>query len=133
MARRTKTKYPGVYFRIGRDGKRQYEITFRDESGKQRWQRVEGDQEAAVTELANVKLKLKGGVPVRPVERTFQEVHDEWAGLHFAKLRPSTATTYRRSLKNYVLPTFGPRKIQRIDERAIAAWIAELQGKGLKA
>jgi integrase len=127
-SRRTKVEgHPGVYYRFGRDGKRQYEITFRDEHGKQRWQRIDGNLDTADDALRDIKTKLRGGVPVRPTEKTLQEVWDEWATIYLPKRKQSTATRYQRDMKNLVLPYLGERKIQRIDADELAKWIAALR------
>ena len=43
---------PSIYRRTGADGAEQYEITYRDTSGKQHWQRVGGGITAARKALA---------------------------------------------------------------------------------
>jgi Phage integrase, N-terminal SAM-like domain len=131
--KRHRTRYPGVYYRIGRDGRRAYLIGFRDEQGRQIWKRVPGDLEAAKDALAEVRRKMGTGEPVRPQARTFGELADEWESIYLAKLRPSTAATYQASLRRYVRPEFGDLPVQRIDARAVAKWISDLQVRSLKA
>lgn len=131
--KRHKTRHPGVFYRVTRDGRRAYEITYRDEHSKQRWQRVEGDLETAKEALADVRRKLRRGEHVRPVTRSFADVERQWSATYLPRLRPSTAVTYRRSLDNYVLPAFGSLPVQRVDEPAIARWITDMQAAGRKA
>ena len=40
--RRVKTKVPGIYYRQTESGRRRYSFTYRDSSGRQHWQTVEG-------------------------------------------------------------------------------------------
>jgi hypothetical protein len=122
-----------VYYRVGRDGRRAYLIGFRDEHGRQVWKRVPGDLESAKDALADVRRKMGAGEPVRPQARTFGELADEWESIYLAKLRPSTAATYQGSLRRYVRPAFGDMPVQRIDARAVAKWVTDLQARGLKA
>jgi integrase len=132
--RRTSVKgHPGVYYRVGRDGKRQYEISYRDESGRKRFQRVPGTLDSADQALAGVKAMLRKGAPVRPAERTVAEVWELWKAIRLPRLRPSTAKLYEQSMKNYVLPKLGTVKVQRISAGQLATWITELQADGLKA
>jgi hypothetical protein len=131
--KRHRTRYPGVYYRIGRDGRRAYLIGFRDERGRQVWKRVPGDLEAAKDALAEIRRKMGAGEPVRPQARTFADLAEEWEAIYLAKLRPSTAATYRGSLRRYVQPAFGDVPVQLIDARAVAKWVGDLQARGLKA
>jgi len=45
--RRVKTKVPGIYYRQTESGRRRYSFTYRDSSGRQHWQTVEGGLEDA--------------------------------------------------------------------------------------
>ncbi|HEY3123357.1 MAG TPA: hypothetical protein VGK70_04770, partial [Thermoanaerobaculia bacterium] len=77
-SRRTKTRFPGVYWRMTAKGRRRYEITFIDSTGKRRWQAVDGGEEDARRELGRVQERLFRGERVAPERRTFAEVADEW-------------------------------------------------------
>jgi hypothetical protein len=55
-ARRVSVKrHPGVYFREGADGRRRYEITYRDSTGKRRWETVDGNLDDADAALARAR------------------------------------------------------------------------------
>jgi integrase len=121
------TNTPGIYSRGGK-----YVIKFRDEDGKQRYETF--PTMALAKRGKRDKLnKLDRGIRVAPTERTFGDVWKEWQAVGLPRLRPRTQTTYARSTKNYLLPTFEHKKIQRIDERMIAQWIVEMEARGLKA
>jgi integrase len=143
--KRHTTRYPGVYFRVGRDSKRAYAITWRDDAGKQHWQRVFGDIDAARDELGKrrgeTRERRENPQPERP-SRTFAEVVEEYKASHdWEDLRPSTRTTYERALRNYALPAFEDTPVGAIDTRAVGDWLTGLrrlerqrgEAKGLKA
>src|SRR3954452_24428 len=73
-ARRTKVaKHPGIYFRNGADGKRRYEVTYLDSTGRRRWQCVDGNLEDAQAALDDVKGRKRRGERVAPTKATFAE------------------------------------------------------------
>jgi hypothetical protein len=67
MSRRTRVaKHPGVYYRLGADGKRRYEISFLDEQGRRRWQVVDGNLELAQAALDERRRRRRNSEPVAP-------------------------------------------------------------------
>src|SRR4051812_5609983 len=100
-ARRTKVaKHPGIYFRTGADGKRRYEITYLDSTGKRRWQRVEGNLEDAQAALDDVKGRKRRGERVAPTRATFGEYADNWLETQ-THLRPRTREAYENALRTH--------------------------------
>lgn len=121
------TNYPGVMFRVGKDGKRQYHISFSDENGKPRRKRVHGDQEAARRELETIRAKLRTGSIVSPQSVTLSELWEEWAAIKLPDLRPKTQESYRSSMTGRVLPTLGGVRVQWIDTHRVEQLAAELK------
>jgi hypothetical protein len=60
QARRTKVeKRPGIYYRVGADGRRHYEITFIEAAtGRRRWLTIDGNLEQAQAELDDVRSNV---------------------------------------------------------------------------
>src|SRR5829696_1586139 len=72
----TGKRTPGIFYRLDRDGARAYEITWRDSSGKQHWQRVHGNLEDAKDALAAKRAERKRA-PVVASENTFDDVLED--------------------------------------------------------
>lgn len=128
--RRTKVKdRRGIYFRVGADGKRRYEITFRDSRGKQRWKVVPGGLKDAEVALEEVRGKLRRGERVSPTKATFEEVAKLWFATQ-SELRPYTRDTYDCALRTHLLPRFGRMKIAQLTEDDVALLVAEMRTAG---
>src|SRR5215203_1978941 len=103
----TGKRTPGIFYRLDRDGARAYEITWRDSSGKQHWQRVHGNLEDAKDALAAKRAERKRA----PVVRVGEDVRRGSRGVQalrpFHDLRASTQATYarERSTTTYARPS----------------------------
>jgi integrase len=138
-ARRTRSRYPNIYYRETKQG-RAYEISFRDHTGRRRWQRVDGfdDVEAAKAALAEAQGKTRRGEKTAPADVTFAGVRERYLDSpRFAKLGAWTQKNYRAALENEeALLALGRLKIAAIDDGVLAHLIADLerrdkqQGKG---
>jgi len=129
--RRTKTRYPGVFYRHDSRGRRRYEIFFRDSDGKQRWQVVNGGEEDARRELARVKERLFRGERVAPEKKTFSELADEWLPKQTG-LRPRTIDHYGGDIRVHLKPRIGHLRMAEINEDVVARLISDLREAGLK-
>src|SRR5215217_5024805 len=101
-ARRTKAsaKYPGVYFRVGADGKKDYELDLRSVGGS--WETVGpvSLQEAVALRSDRIsRAKLRGEQLSSGPGPTFGEVRREWAAAR--KIRERTAEGYDSNLRLY--------------------------------
>src|SRR5687768_122277 len=56
----------GIYVRRNRQGRKVYEITYRDSDRKQRWETIEGGIRAAEAALADKKARMGRGERVAP-------------------------------------------------------------------
>ena len=65
-SRRTRVK-PGVYFRVGADGKRRYEIDYLDHEGRRRWKVIDGGLREAEAAREQLREKKRKGEQDRPV------------------------------------------------------------------
>ena len=69
-----RTNYPGIMWREGKAGERQYVVRFRDENSKQRQKRVKGDLQDAQRTLANIKAEQARGAPTSPQKVTLGQM-----------------------------------------------------------
>jgi integrase len=125
--RRTKSRFACVYFRETAQG-RAYEITFRDHTGRQRWERVPGvdNIEQARDLLAERQGKKRKGEKTPAAGVRFGEVRQRYLqSPQFTRLGGWTQKSYRASLDNVIGPRFDPAKIGTIDVSALATFIGE--------
>src|SRR5215208_1948989 len=96
--------HSGVYYRIDKDGKRAYEVMYRDSAGTQHWSRVNGGLEDADKALRAIKTRLDQGQRMVPTTRPFEELAWEWFDREKDRLKPSTRRIYETGLRLHVLP-----------------------------
>jgi integrase len=122
----------GVYFShvVGPDGRkaRRYEITYVDSDGRQRWQAVDGDREAAKAERALLLAKIAGGEHVVPTKHTVHEACEQW--LDTQDHRPRTTDGYRASLSRHVYPLLGRRLLKDVRADDVAALVSAMRKEG---
>ena len=125
--RRTRTSKPGIYYRIGRDGKRRYEVTWLEhDSGRRRWKTVAGSQDAAERELHDICSRVNRGERIGIAGLRLGECVEEWKETQRARLRPKTLATYEEHLRLHVLPRLGRVKLSDIGDEDVLALIAEM-------
>lgn len=126
--RRTRSSVPGVYYRVNAAGQRTYEFTYRDGSGRQRWQCGYATLAAARDERSALQRRRQRGERIVPVKATFAEFAREWlAAQHH--LRPSTRERYRWAIETHLIPVFGRHPLAQIGEDDVARLIADMSGK----
>jgi integrase len=118
--------HPGVYFRIGRDGRRRYEITFVDSTGTRRWRTVDGNLAAAIADRRAVEHRKDRGERIVATRATLNEVADSYLAAQI-ELRERTRERYTSSLDRHVRPRLGARRIASITEDDVARLIAEMR------
>jgi integrase len=131
--RRTRVK-SNIYYRVDASGQRVYEISWREaggRAGKRRWQKVDGGLREAEAALTAVKAKLARGEKGAPSPESFEAVARTWLDLQ-TNVRPKTLSAYRWAIDQHLIPYFGSRPINRIDEDRIAALFAKMQRDGYK-
>ncbi len=118
---------PGIWKRIGADGKPRYEITYRDSEGRQRRQTADGGKRAAETMLADVKSRMGRGERVAPrYDLTFADAAERYLAAQTA-LRPATVATYTTAINTHLLPAWGRLRLDRIDVDAVARLVERMQ------
>jgi integrase len=130
--RRPVKRHPGVYYRPRHDGKvgPPYEICYLDSSGKRRWEIVHANLETAEARRAELRLRRRRGERIEPCRQTFEQYANEW--LQRQTVRPRTLESYQWALNQHLIPRFGRRRLDQITAEDIAAFIAQMQRKGLK-
>jgi integrase len=127
--RRTRSRYPSIYYRDTPDG-RAYEVTFRDHHGRQRWERIAGTDnvEAARDTLALRQGKTRKGERTPPAGTRFREVRERYqSSAQFTRLGGWTRKNYLASLNNVIGPRFDNARIGTIDAAAVAQLTVELE------
>lgn len=119
---------PGVYRRA--DGK--LEIGWRDASGTQKWQKVDGGIKAARAALATEHARRGRGERIAVDPRLkFDGAADIWWAARALKLRPATQSAYSACLI-HLRASFGRRRMTDITPSDVAAYVSTKQAEGLK-
>jgi len=128
--------HPGIYHRLGADGKRQYEINWYglDDTGRKRrfWRRVEGNLEDAKARREAERASSRRGErkpSAQEQRRSFREVAAGWLDTQ-AHLRPRTRERYESAIRVHLVPALGGLRIGDVSEDEIAAFVAAMQAKG---
>ncbi|MGB0094532.1 MAG: tyrosine-type recombinase/integrase, partial [Solirubrobacteraceae bacterium] len=122
---------PNIYYRLDANGRKVFEVGFRDSTGRQRWSRVDGGITAART-IRNDVLARKGkGERVQPNPKLrFGAAADAWLGGQVADLRPATQATYANAVETHLRPRWGRRRLDSITVEEVAALVRELRASG---
>ncbi len=121
----------GIYYRIGADGKRAYEITFYDSDGKRRWQTTGSNLKEAEAALEEIRGRKRRKERIAPSRATFADVAATWLAGQ-TQLRPRTRTGYESQLRVHVLPAIGRLRIAEVNEDDITHLIATMQAQKYK-
>jgi integrase len=125
--RRTAVKnHRGIYYRVDQHGRRRYEISFTDSTGRRRWKTIEGKLEDAQAALDEIRGKKRRGEKVAPPRATLAEVADLWIGSQ-AQLRPRTRERYEVALRVHVLPRLGRIRVAELTEDHVAFLIEDMR------
>lgn len=138
MAKREKTKYPGVYERIltDRNGKLDiaYDIAYRY-AHKKIWEIIgrksEGINAAYAARMRGERLKqIESNDFIAPGDMlTFKQAAERFLSVHMAD-KPS-AVNMRGYLEHHILPVFGDAKMDKIRSMHIEALKKAVRDKGL--
>src|SRR5690349_10900888 len=76
-----------IYYRVGVDGRRRYEISYYDSQGRRRWKTVGSNLKEAEAALDDVRARKRRGERVSPTRATVQEASEAWLAMQ-SQLRP---------------------------------------------
>lgn len=116
------SKEPEVYYYFNANGEKLWMFRHRyyDSSGKRREKRKSGfkTDKAAIKALMEVKaLTLRGDTKKLDYEYiTVGQWLDTWFEANYIKLAPTTQRTYKNAINNYLKPTIGQYKLQKLDK-----------------
>jgi integrase len=89
---------------------------------------------AAEEEMRKLIESVRTGTFVKPSRRTVADyLNDTWLPSIAQRVRPTTADSYRRHVKNHIASKLGPAELQSLDEAAVERWVADLRASGLSA
>jgi site-specific recombinase XerC len=128
---RHRTKRPGVFFRLGSDGRRRYCVSYRDSEDCQRWRNVEGGLEEAQAVLDDLRGRKRRGERIAPTRATVREVGEAWLAAR-TQIREGTRALYAGNLDRHVYPALGKRRISTVTEEDVLALIGSLRAEGKK-
>ncbi len=120
----------GIYRKPGTS---EYEITYTDSTGRQRWQRIEGGLREARAARGEMLGKLAKGERVVPSRLTLAEYAETWIETQTGRLRPKTLRGYRDHLRLHIEPKLGRRKLAAVTVDDVAALLGDLQRNGYAA
>jgi integrase len=131
--RRPVARHPGISYRPRKDGKvgPPYEFSYLDSTGVRRWEVVHGNLEVAKARKAELLVRRRRGERIAPTRQTFEEYAAEW--LERQNVRSRTLEIHDWALRLHLLPYFGRRRLDEITVEDIAAFIVQMQRKGLKS
>lgn len=113
-------------------GRTVFEVGYRDSTGKQRWQTVEGGITAARAVRDDLLGRKGRGDRIAPNPRLrFGDAADAWLTGQVSGLRPATQKLYRGALETHLRPRWGSRRLDTITVDDVAALVRELRAQGL--
>ncbi len=123
---RHRTKRPGIYYRLCADGKRRYQVTYRDSDGKSRSKTIDGGMKEAEAFLDGLRDRMRKGERVLASRLTFGEFSETWLDGQ-SQLRPRTKDAYRWALDRHLLPRFEHRRLSSLTEDDATDLIAAMR------
>ncbi len=115
------------------DGSRRYQVRYVGPDGRERAKtfarRVDADRFAASVESDKARGEW---IDPRLGKTTVAEWADGWLS-RLAHVRPKTKVGYESLLRTCVLPAFGTTPLARVEQPAVAGWVAEMRARGLSA
>lgn len=119
-----------IYTRTRADGSEYFEIGYRDSTGKQRWQKVEGGIMAARAARDDLLGRKGRGERVQPNPKLrFNDAADAWLNGQVASLRPRTRETYEYAVR-HIQARFGTRRLDAITADDAAGLVRDLRAEG---
>ena len=131
-SRRTRVAgHRGIYYRVGADGKRRYEISYVDASGTRRWKVTGYVLKDAIAVRAALEATPR---PERtpPARITLEELAERYFEHKTANLKPKTIERYKLALDGHVLPRLGRVRITELSVDHVARLAKELQAAGYR-
>jgi integrase len=120
-----------IYRRTSAEGRKVFEVGYRDSTGRQRWRTVEGGIRAARVVRDDLLAKRGRGERVQPNPRLrFEDAAEAWLSEQVAGLRPATQAIYRNAVDNHLSQRWGRRRLEAISVDDVARLVRELRDEG---
>lgn len=124
VVRHKRTKVPGVYYSVGKAGRKTWEVRYTDSTGKRVWETVESF-EAAKARLAEVTGRKMSGQRVASVSTTVSDLLPGWRD--WRKVKPRTEETQERHVRLYIENRWGRTKARDIVRADIVTWLRTMK------
>ena len=115
------------------NGSRRYQVRYVGPDGRERaktfGRKTDADRFAASVETDKARGEW---IDPRLGKTTVGEWAEGWLG-RLAHVQPKTRVGYESLLKTCVLPAFGATPLARVEQPAVAGWVAEMRARGLSA
>lgn len=122
---------PNVYYRFNAEGRKIFEIGWRDSTGK--WcRRIIGPKISEARHVLRQELAKRGRsepAPLNP-KLSFGEALDDYLGKRIGHLRGSTQAGHRWAAEKWLRPRFGTRRMDRISAEDWSGFIAHMRDEG---
>jgi integrase len=122
----------GIYSRKNASGRTVYEVVYRDSTGRQRWETVDGGVRAARARRDDVAGRKARGEHVRPKPKLrLGEAADMWWNAKVVKLRPATQSAYGASLK-HIRAHWRDARLDDITVGDVARFVSDMEMRGYR-
>jgi integrase len=122
---------PNVYYRFNAEGRKIFEIGWRDSTG--RWcRRIIGPKISEARHVLRQELAKRGRnepAPLNP-KLSFGEGLDDYLAKRMGHLRESTQAGHRWAADKWLRPRFGTRRLDRIRAEDWSAFIVHMRDQG---
>lgn len=119
---------PNVYYRVDRNGRRKYEVSFTDWRGQRCWRVVPGTNNLseAVAARDDLRARVRRGERISSERLTVAEFAPRWLEGQ-THLRPRTREKYSGALRLYVVRYLGHVRLNDLNEDHILELVAEMR------
>lgn len=109
------------------NGGKRYRVRYRGPDRKQTDKRGFTTKREAQLFLATIEVSLAQGqfVSASAGRITVEELASTWIS-HQSQMKPSSLDAIQRSLRIYVLPTWGPRRVSEIRPSEVQSWVSQI-------
>ena len=120
-----------IYKRTNAAGREVFEVGYRDSTGTQRWQAVDGGIMAARSVRDDVLGRKARHERVQPnPQLRFGEAADHWLAGPVAALRPATQAIYRNAVETHLRPRWARHRLDAITADDVARLVRDLREAG---
>lgn len=134
MGRRRRPPGTGSVYQRKSDGRWVAEVTigFKPNGNPDKERYYCKSEKEAIKKLSEISYKVDQGEHIKKESITVAEWLDKWLwNVKKNQLKPRTFDTYEQSIRLYIVPTIGNKKLQKLDEDDVNKMINTLRNRGL--